>query len=96
MFFGGGGATTYFSPNPSLSQYPSSPNVARQYGVSHSFSNLLLADLPPGCGSTAIAVDDISEHCSKRLVGSTLAGRVVRASVKSVTAAAQLPMYLSP
>jgi hypothetical protein len=29
-------------------------------------------------------------------VGNTLAGRVVRASVKSVTAAVQLPMYLSP
>ena len=90
------GATSQSLPIPSLNPYPSSPNVTGQYDLSNSFSNLPLANPAPGHGSNAVAADEVSEHWSKRFVGNTLTGRVVRASVKSVTAAVWLPMYLSP
>jgi hypothetical protein len=64
--------------------------------MANSFSNLSLVNHDTKNSSPAAAADDVTEHWSKRFVGNTLAGRVVRASVKSVTATVQLPMYLSP
>lgn len=41
-------------------------------------------------------LEDAKSNWGKRFVGNTLAGRVVRASVQSVTSTLTLPMYLSP
>jgi len=41
-------------------------------------------------------LEDAKSNWGKRFVGNTLAGRVVRASVQSVTSTLDLPMYLSP
>jgi hypothetical protein len=84
------GASTQSLPNSHLSPSPSSNYMA------NSFSNLSLANHDTKNSSPAAAADDVTEHWSKRFVGNTLAGRVVRASMKSVTATVQLPMYLSP
>jgi hypothetical protein len=70
-----------------------SSHLGTHHDISTSFSNLSMATQAPAQGSAA---DDVTEHWSKRFVGNTLAGRVVRASVKSVSATVQLPMYLSP
>lgn len=67
-----------------------------QNDISNSFSNLSLVNQSSTQNSFAATADDVMEHWSKRFVANTLAGRVVRASVKSVTATVQLPMYLSP
>jgi hypothetical protein len=83
-------------PNASFSPSPVSSNVPSQSEITSSFSNLSLVSQPNTNGNAAASVDDQAEHWSKRFVGNTLAGRVVRASVKSVAATVQLPMYLSP
>lgn len=90
------GASTQSLPNPSLGPHPNSTKGVMQQDISNSFSNLSLANSATKNGSPGVAGDDVTEHWSKRFVGNTLAGRVVRASVKSVAATVQLPKYLSP
>jgi hypothetical protein len=80
-------------PNAYMTPNSNSPHLGTPHDISTSFSNLSIANQAPVQGSAA---DDVTEHWSKRFVGNTLAGRVVRASVKSVSATVQLPMYLSP
>jgi len=46
--------------------------------------------------TTTQQLEDAKSNWGKRFVGNTLAGRVVRASVQSVTSTLTLPMYLSP
>ena len=70
--------------------------MAVQNDISKSFSNLSLVNQATAQRNGSAASDDVTEHWSKRFVGNTVAGRVVRASVKSVAATVKLPIYLSP
>jgi hypothetical protein len=83
-------------PNTYMTSNSTSPHLGTHHDISNSFSNLSIANQAPAQRRAEGAADDVTEHWSKRFVGNTLAGRVVRASVKSVAATVQLPMYLSP
>lgn len=83
-----------FQAPPTPQYTPTSPFPPQTQIAPPSYLPLTPAATPTEL--TTKQLEDAKSNWGKRFVGNTLAGRVVRASVQSVTSTLTLPMYLSP